>query len=136
MKPTTSSQNSFELLNIILLESNFKRDVEISYTDEEFKSNIDIGIENQLKDSILFVEVSLTYSSGIEDNKEIQAFIKMVGVFKCPNNSDLSTETFGKINAPAILFPFIRENLASVSMKAGISPILLPPVNFVKLSQK
>ncbi|WP_375560490.1 protein-export chaperone SecB [Bernardetia sp. OM2101] len=136
MKPTTSSKDSFELLNIILLESNFKRDVEISYTDEEFKSNIDIGIENQLKDSILFVEVSLTYSSGIEDSKEIEAFIKMIGVFKCPENSALSIDTFGKINAPAILFPFIRENLASVSMKAGINPILLPPVNFVKLSQK
>ena len=136
MKPIISSQDSFELLNIILLESNFKRNAEISYVDEEFKSNIDIHIGNQLKDDMLFVELSLTYFSGIGKNKEIQAFIKMVGVFKCPKDAALSIETFSRINAPAILFPFIRENLASVSMKAGINPILLPPVNFVKLSQK
>ena len=136
MNPITSSKDSFELLNVILLESNFKRNVEINYTSSEFKSNIDINIGNRIKDNMLFVELSLTYFAGVEENKEIQSFIKMVGVFQCPENPALPIETFGKINAPAILFPFIRENLASVSMKAGINAILLPPINFVKLSEK
>lgn len=136
MKPIISTKDSFELLNVTLLESNFKRDIEINYTSSDFKSNIDINVGNKIKDNVLFVELSLTYFAGIDDNKEIQAFIKMVGVFQCPENPALPIETFGKINAPAILFPFVRENLASISMKAGINAILLPPINFVKLSEK
>ena len=62
----------------------------------------------------------------------------MVGIFECPTETDvqLSIENFSKVNAPAIIFPFVREHLASVSMKAGINPILLPAVNFVKLANK
>jgi len=136
MKPITSKKDSFEFLSVILLESNFKRNVEINYTSSEFDSHIDINIDNKIKDNILFVELSLTYFAGVKDDKEIQSFIKMVGVFQCPENPALPIETFGKINAPAILFPFIRENLASISMKAGINAILLSPINFVKLSEK
>lgn len=59
----------------------------------------------------------------------------MVGLFTVPNNSPLPIEVFTNVNAPAIIFPFLREHLASISMKAGIQPIMLQPVNFVKNSE-
>ena len=42
-------------------------------------------------------------------------------------------ERFANINAAAIIFPFIRENAATISAKAGMSPIMIPVTNFVKL---
>ncbi|GAB4130821.1 MAG: hypothetical protein OHK0045_17840 [Raineya sp.] len=74
---------------------------------------------------------------GLSDKeKEIEASIRMLGTFQCPENPHIPIEDFAKINAPAIIFPFVREHLASVSMKAGINAILLPPINFVKMSEK
>ena len=42
-------------------------------------------------------------------------------------------ERFANINAAAIIFPFIRENAATISAKAGMAPIMIPVTNFVKL---
>jgi preprotein translocase subunit SecB len=78
----------------------------------------------------------LDYEGELKADNKIEAKVKMLGNFEYAEDSSLSVEDFSKINAPAILFPFVREHLASVSMKAGISPILLPPVNFVKLAEK
>ena len=75
------------------------------------------------------------YHAGVSGNKEIDSSMKISGEFECIGSEGLSIENFAKINAPAIIFPFIRENLASISMKAGIPTILLPPINFVKLAE-
>lgn len=36
---------------------------------------------------------------------------------------------FSKFNAPAHLFPFVREIIGNTTMKANIPPLLLPPLN-------
>ena len=45
-------------------------------------------------------------------------------------------ESFGKINCPAILFPFSRECIADITRRAGFSPLLLPAINFLALGKK
>jgi len=125
----------YKLLNIILLESNFAREAEIKFTDPGFKSDINLHLDNQAINNQLFTTLTVNFWAGIEEHKEIKAEIKMLGIFEYSDESNLSIDEFGKINAPAIIFPFIREHLASLSSKAGINPILLPPINFVKLSE-
>ena len=44
-------------------------------------------------------------------------------------------EEFGRINGASIIFPFLREHIANLAMKAGLGPIMLPPVNFQKLNK-
>ncbi|NCD10471.1 MAG: preprotein translocase, partial [Negativicutes bacterium] len=36
----------------------------------------------------------------------------------------------GNVNGAAIIYPYIREHLTSLSVKAGVGIILLPPANF------
>ena len=55
--------------------------------------------------------------------------VTVEGVFEGDNNEDL--EKFSHVHAPAHLFPFIREIIANTTMRAGIPPVLLPPVNLV-----
>lgn len=129
-----ANSDSYKFLNIILLESNFKRKEEIEASDLPQSINIDIG--NQLEGSKLFVVLTLDFLAGTEEDPIIASNIKMVGIFETSNGENvLNPEYFGQVNAPAIIFPFIREHLASVSIKAGITPILLPPINFIKLAE-
>lgn len=39
---------------------------------------------------------------------------------------------FANINAAAMIYPFIRENAATISAKAGMSPIIIPVTNFIE----
>ncbi|MCC8426952.1 protein-export chaperone SecB [Mucilaginibacter sp. UR6-11] len=127
---------TFSLVNIILLESNFVRDWILNLDNPKFKNNVDIKVNSQRNEEHLSVIIDLSYSAGLEGGKtEMKADIKMVGVFTVPEQSELPVETFTNVNAPAIIFPFLREHLASLSMKAAINPIMLQPVNFVKGSE-
>ncbi len=128
--------SSYKLLNIILLESSFKREMRVDFSDEMFKSNVDISIENQNENNQLFITLKVKFEGGIDGNKQINAMIRMLGIFNFSDKNTVSIENFEKINGPAIIFPFIREHLANISLKAGINPILLPPINFVKLVEQ
>ena len=41
-----------------------------------------------------------------------------------------------RINSPAIAFPFLRGFITTVSANAGYPPIILPSINFVRLTTK
>lgn len=41
-----------------------------------------------------------------------------------------------RINSPAIAFPFLRSFITTVSANAGYPPIILPSINFVRLTSK
>jgi preprotein translocase subunit SecB len=128
--------NTYQLESINLIESFFKREPEISYESDEFSSNIDIKSGYNIEDNKLLVMLEIEFYAGIPEKKQIIISVKMLGVFKKLNTEGISIDKFAKINAPAIIFPFIREHIATLSLKAGIYPILLPPINFVKLAEE
>jgi preprotein translocase subunit SecB len=132
-----ANKSSFRLTEIYLLESNFKRAINVNFEDPSFKNNADITVDHQvLENQTLHITVTLDYSAGKKRAKEISAKIKMMGIFKCDSEPVIPIEQFAKANGPAIMFPFLREHLATTTLKAGISPILLPAVNFIRLSEE
>lgn len=131
-----SVQQSYKLLNIVLIESQFKRIPEISFNSPEFENHININLEDQRLDNKIFITVTLNFTAGKSNEEEIKALIKYLGIFEFENSSELPLDEFAKVNGPAIIFPFMREHLATISMKAGIAPILLPPINFVKFTNE
>jgi preprotein translocase subunit SecB len=61
---------------------------------------------------------------------------KMTGIFDVGEIDQITIDKFIILNGPAIVFPFVREHIATVSMKGGMAPILLPPVNFLKVAEE
>ena len=127
---------SYNLLEIILTEAHFTRvDVIVSETTHTINYNIETA-HNTIEDK-LFVTLGIEVSS-ISENKEViyQINVKMAGVFVFNRKAGLPLEKFAEINAPAIIFPFVREQIASISLKSGINPtILLPTINFIKMAE-
>ena len=54
----------------------------------------------------------------------------MLGGFEKYGEPILTDDKFKAINAPAIIYPFIREHLHNLCQKSGIPNVLLPTVNF------
>ncbi|MBL4560672.1 MAG: preprotein translocase subunit SecB [Bacteroidales bacterium] len=46
------------------------------------------------------------------------------------------SSNFPKINAPAIAFPYIRAYISNLTLQSGFKPVILPSINFVKLSKE
>src|SRR5208282_409540 len=77
-----------------------------------------------------------TFKQTFETITFLETKVVMAGTFKKASDlDDAVLETFCNINAPAIIFPFIREMISSMSLKAGVQPILIQPINFVDLSK-
>ena len=128
-------ESGFKLLSVVLLESSFKREGNIDFSvrlDNQVEINTGYNLSNN--NSInCFVEVN--FKSLFEGKIAAQSNIKMAGVFEKMGESEIDVDAFGKINAPAIIYPFIREHLGTLTMKSGLTPFLLPPLNFVALSK-
>jgi preprotein translocase subunit SecB len=128
-------QPGFKILNVVLLESSFKREDNIDFSKQYVAiPNINTGFT--LGDNnTLICGVELAVDAFIDNVKIFESKIKMAANFEIIGQPELETEKFGAVNAPSIIFPFLREHFASLTAKAGVNTVLLPPVNFVALHE-
>jgi len=127
---------TYELLDISLLESNFKREAVIDYDNPKFKEAQELAIGSGSKDDKLQVSLEVKITAKVEKKKQYEIKARFLGIFKVyADDKGLSKKAFSEINAPAIIFPFIREHIASISVKSHLKKILLPPINFQAISK-
>ena len=72
----------------------------------------------------------------ISDSAEtIKIEIDAIGYFSFENLERESLSNFLFINAPAILFPYLRAYISSLTTLSGIRPIVLPTLNLTSLRE-
>lgn len=140
IKPKTAQEGTqndspsgvYKVENVILLESNFSRKVSVDLGDRIITNEINITPEAHEAsiDNKFGVILTLDYTGKQNDVIVCTSKIKMIGIFEKTGEPALSEDAFKKINAPAIIYPFIREHLHNICLKAGIASVLLPTVNF------
>jgi len=124
-------ESGFRINNLILLESKFKRINNVQFEDANLDLNIDTEVS--VNNNIISVAETVSVKKTHNNTEQFSFLVKMVGIFECIGESQLKDyEKFGKINGAAIIFPYIREHITNLSMKAELGPIILPPVNFTK----
>lgn len=123
-------ESGFRIQNLMLLESSFSRINNVDFETTEAPSfNINTSIA--VNESIINVleEVQLVQKS--EEKEQFSFKVSMVGIFEQIGESAIKDkELFGRINGAAIIYPYIREHITSIALKAGLGPLILPPVNF------
>ena len=124
--------SGYKILNLALLESSFVRSTIVTFDIEKVKRESETDIEIQkITDEQVLVTETLTFSqTSIEGEVEFSAKIKMIGIFEKNGDTELSIEEFAQVNAPAIIYPYIREHLSSLTTKAAVGTIFLSPYNF------
>jgi preprotein translocase subunit SecB len=132
MENNTSLESGFKINNLLLIESNFSRIINVTFNNPEVIQNVDVQVQVEVNENTVMVTEIVTYNQIFNDVAEVSASIKMVGVFEKYGESILDLENFGNINGAAIVFPYIREHLTNLTAKAGLGLILLPPFNFTK----
>lgn len=133
MKENSNVENGFRIENILLMSCTFNRTPTVEFNSEEVKALFDISVDTNVTDNKVIVTEFLKFEQRFKDVVEISCEITMVGVFEKVGELGISLEEFGNINAAAILFPYVRENLSNLSLKSGIGNLILPPANFVEM---
>lgn len=132
MEQSNQLESGYRVVNILLMDSTFKREVLVTFNQPEIETNVKIDVAVQVKDNMVFVTETLDYFQKFNKIIEVSATIKMVGVFEKIGEPQIDVNEFGNVNAAAIIFPYMREHLTNLSAKGGIGLIMLPPFNFTK----
>ena len=130
MENNNNLQSGFKINNLLLLESNFSRVINVTFDNPAVIQSVDVDVQIEVNDNTVIVTEVVKYNQIFNDIQEVSATIKMVGVFEKFGDSVLDLENFGNINGAAIIFPYIREHLTNLTSKAGLGLIIIPPFNF------
>ena len=134
MEDKKELESGFRVLNILLLESSFNRIESVEFNNPDIKQEINVEVNVNVNGNTVAVTDQIVYKQIFNNIEQVSAVIKMIGVFEKVGVSPLDLEKFGQVNGAAIIFPYIREHLSSLSAKAGLGLIFLPPVNLTKKS--
>lgn len=94
--------------------------------------NIEFNGKNIVNNNDLKFNLQLDSKITNEDNS-ILIEVSMVGLFEFDRDiNEIQKKNFFETNAPAILFPYVRAYIGSLTALSGIRPIVLPTINLSK----
>lgn len=95
--------------------------------------NISLKLESRIYniEKQYFNELSVfVKGSDEEGNEALKLEFMFVGRFSTLEGSEnMEIDKFMQENSSALMYPYIREHISLITQKAGVAPVLLPPMN-------
>lgn len=128
MNIKTDYESPLVLKNIIITEGHFKRN-EDSLENLELKVGVSHDVE-RLSER----EYKITLELNVADPEEkLSVFVKGMAIFETKQENQMLIER----NTLAIMFPYFRSYVSTLTTQPGITPIVLPAMNIMTmLAQK
>jgi preprotein translocase subunit SecB len=110
---------------------------------EHYEDNNNISLNVTVNKKVFFDEddtkqFKVTIEVLANTNTGVKVRVLCVGVFSVDGEIDeeFKNSDFVNLNAPAILYPFVRSFITNISTNSGFSPIIIPAVNFSEAKKK
>ncbi len=100
---------------------------------------IDLQLQTQaaaIGEGVYEVIVMATVTAKVGDKVMFLIEVKQAGIFPVKNVPAENMDSVLAVMCPNILFPYLRETVSDVSVRAGFAPVLLSPINFEALFQQ
>lgn len=117
--------------------------VEIPHAPQIFleRENPQIDIQllpqaTSIEEGVFEVVITATVTSKIGEKVMFLVEIKQAGLFRIANLPSGDMEAILAVMCPNILFPYLRETVSNLTVRAGFPPVLLNPINFDALYQQ
>jgi preprotein translocase subunit SecB len=94
--------------------------------------SIDINSDEGLYEVLL----TATVTAKMKDKIMFLVEVQQSGIFRIHNIPDGEIDPVLGIGCPNILFPYLREVVSDVVIRAGFPPVILNPVNFEAMYQQ
>jgi len=122
--------HSFKIIGIRLNEAHFA--INQQYKGEkgkpiDFKYSVEVRYKQTNKGLHVLVSVSSDF-----DHQPFNFSILWEGLFAFDDTPPKDVlDRIANINCASIIFPYVRESIADMTRRAAITPLNLPPFNFV-----
>ena len=128
MNIKTDYESPLVLKNIIITEGHFKRN-EDSLENLELK----VGVSHDVQ-RLSEREYKITLELNVADPEEkLSVFVKGMAIFETKQENQMLIER----NTLAIMFPYFRSYVSTLTTQPGMTPIVLPAMNIMTmLAQK
>lgn len=117
--------------------------LEIPHAPQIFLERENPQIEVQLHSSaanldegVFEVTVTATVTAKAGDKVMFLIEVKQAGIFTVRNLPEAEMEPVLAVMCPNILFPYLREVVSDLAVRAGFAPVMLSPINFDVLYQQ
>ncbi|MBI5436788.1 MAG: protein-export chaperone SecB [Nitrosomonadales bacterium] len=89
-------------------------------------------------DGIYEVAITVTVTAKLEQKDKVMFLIEatQAGIFRISNMSKEDMDPVLGVGCPNILYPYIREVVSDVSVRAGFAPVVINPINFDLMYQQ
>ena len=122
MNIKTDYESPLVLKNIIITEGHFKRN-EDSLENLELKVGVSHDVE-RLSER----EYKITLELNVADPEEkLSVFVKGMAIFETKQENQMLIER----NTLAIMFPYFRSYVSTLTTQPGMTPIVLPAMNII-----
>lgn len=89
-----------------------------------------------VEEGVYQTTLTVTVTAKIKDKTMFLVEAAQAGIFVARNIPAQELEAVLAIACPNILFPYVREVISDVVVRAGFPPVLLSPVNFEAIYQQ
>jgi len=102
---------------------------------------VDLQLHTQattIDEGIYDVIITLTVTAKLPEKDKVLFLIeaKQAGIFQIRNVPAEELEVILAVVCPNILYPYLREVVSDVAVRAGFAPVLLNPINFESIYQQ
>lgn len=120
-------------VNVRVVEIDFKLNKDFNSNDKEIKVSLDFKIKNIFSEKDQILTTMLT-AEIFKKEKTAPFTLKAIieGIYK---GEIKALKEFSKVHAPAHIFPYLRELISNITIRAGIPPLILPPINLHKVME-
>jgi preprotein translocase subunit SecB len=108
---------------------------------EREQPQIELQLHTQaasVDEGVFEVTVTVTVTAKLAEKNQVMFLVeaKQAGIFQLRNLPPEEQETVLGVVCPNILYPYLREVVSDVAVRAGFAPVLLNPINFEALYQQ
>ena len=91
-----------------------------------------------VEDGVFEVTVTVTVTAKLAEKDKVMFLVeaKQAGIFQVRNIPQDEIEPVLAVVCPNILYPYLREVVSDVVIRAGFAPVMLSPINFDALYQQ
>ncbi len=91
-----------------------------------------------VEEGVFEVVVTVTVTAKLAEKDKVMFLVeaKQAGIFQVRNIPNVETEPILAVVCPNILYPYLREVVSDVVVRAGFAPVILSPINFDALYQQ
>jgi preprotein translocase subunit SecB len=126
----------FSIQRIYLKDASLETPLGVAVFSGQWAPKIQLDVNTRAErigEDIHEVVLSLTATATQEDKVALLVEVQQAGIFSCKGlNDEQLRQALGTV-CPDILFPYARETVDALVIKASFPPLMLAPMNFEAL---